>query len=69
MTVTHEIKILDDKIKASPAQYNLSRRAAKISALPSEDLLEKYEYETGEDLGYIIKTIIRRGSSYFQPNI
>ena len=50
MTVTHEIKSLDDKIKANQAQYNLSRRAAKISALSSEDLLEKYEYVTGEDL-------------------
>ena len=52
MTVTHEIKIIDDKIKANQAQYNLSRRAAKISALSSEDLLEKYEYVPGEDLGH-----------------
>ena len=37
--------------KASQAQYDLAREAAKLSALSSEDLLEKYEYLTGEDLG------------------
>ena len=51
MTLTDELKILDDKIKANQAQYDLSREAAKISALSSKDLLEKYEYLTGEDLG------------------
>ena len=45
------LKILDDKIKANQAQYHLRREAAKISALSSKDLLEKYEYLTGEDLG------------------
>ena len=52
MTLTDEVKILDDKIKASQAQYDLGREAAKISALSSKDLLEKYEYLTGEDLGH-----------------
>ena len=42
---------LDDKIKANQAQYNLDREAAKISALSSKEL-DKYEYLTGEDLGY-----------------
>ena len=51
MTLTDELKILDDKIKANQAQYDLSREAAKIFALSSKDLLEKYEYLTGEDLG------------------
>ena len=51
MTLTAELKILDGKIKANQAQYDLSREAAKISALSSKDLLEKYEYLTGEDLG------------------
>ena len=50
MTLTDELKILDDKIKANQAQYDLSREAAKISGLSSKDLLEKYEYLTGEDL-------------------
>ena len=52
MTLTDELKILGDKIKANQAQYDLGREAAKISALSSKDLLEKYEYLTGEDLGH-----------------
>ena len=32
------------------AQYNLDRKAAKISALSSNNL-HKYEYLTGEDVG------------------
>ena len=52
MTLTHELKILDDKIKANQAHYNLGREAAKISALFSEDLLGKSKYLTGEDLGH-----------------
>ena len=44
MTLTDELKILDDKIKANQAQYDLGREAAKISALSSKDLLKKYEY-------------------------
>ena len=52
MAFTDELKILDDKIKANQAQYDLGREAAKISALSSKDLLEKYEYLTAEDLGH-----------------
>ena len=51
MTLTNEINILDDKIKANEAQYNLEREAAKIFALSSKEL-DKYEYLTGEDLRY-----------------
>ena len=51
MTVTDQLKIIDDKIKANQAQYDLDRLAAKISALSSGEL-RKYEYLTGEDLGY-----------------
>ena len=51
MTLTDEIKILEDKIKANQAQYNLHREAAKITALSSKEW-DKYEYLTGEDLGY-----------------
>ena len=51
MTVTDQIKILDDKIKSNQAQYDFGREAAKISELSPKDLLEKYEYLTGEDLG------------------
>ena len=41
MTLTDEHKILDNKIKANQAQYDLGREAAKISVLSSKDLLEK----------------------------
>ena len=51
MTLIEQVKILDDKIKAKKAQYDLDKEAAKISALSSGEL-EKYEYLTGEDLGY-----------------
>ena len=49
MTLTEQVKILDDKIKANKAQYNLDREAAVTSALSSGDL-EKYEYLAGKDL-------------------
>ena len=50
MTVTDQIKVLDRKIKQNEAQYDLDRKAAKISALSSNNL-DKYEYLTGENLG------------------
>ena len=52
MVVTDQTKILDDKIKSNQAQYDLGREAAKIATLSSKNLLEKYEYLTGKDLGY-----------------
>ena len=51
MTLTEQVMILDNKIKANKAQYDLDRKTAKISALSNGEL-EKYEYSTGEDLGY-----------------
>ena len=51
MTLTDELKILDDKIYANQAQCDLGKETVKISALSSKDLLEKYEYLIGEDLG------------------
>ena len=51
MTLTDKLKIIDNKIKANQAQYDLHREAAKIFALSSGEL-EKYEYLIGEDLGY-----------------
>ena len=51
MTLTDELQILVDKIKANQVQYNLDRETIKIYALSSGQL-EKYEYFTGEDLGY-----------------
>ena len=56
MTITDQIKILDRKIMQNEAQYDLDRKAAKISALFSNNL-DKYEYLTGEDLGLKPSTI------------
>ena len=49
MTVTDQLKIIDNKIKANQAHYDLDRLEAKISAYSSGDL-RKYEYLTGQDL-------------------
>ena len=58
MTLTYELKIIDDKIKVNQAQYDLDREAAKIFPLSSKEL-DIYEYSTikkkkitGKDLGY-----------------
>ena len=56
MTVPDQIKILDRKIMQNEAQYDLDRKAAKISALASNNL-EKYEYLTGEDIGLKPSTV------------
>ena len=50
MTITDHIKILNKKVMQNEAQYDLDRKTAKKSALPSKNL-DKYEYLTGEDLG------------------
>ena len=49
-TVTDQIKILDRKIMKNEAEYDLDRKAAKISAFSSNNF-DKYGYLTGEDLG------------------
>ena len=49
MTLTDQIKILDRKIMQNKAQYELGRKAAKISAL-SCNKLDKYEYLAVENL-------------------
>ena len=51
MTVKDQLKIVDNEIRQNQADYNLYRRNAKISTL-SSGKLDKYEYLTGEDLGY-----------------
>ena len=51
MIVIDQIKILDRKIKQNETQYDLDRKAGKISVLSSNNL-DKYEYFTGEDLGF-----------------
>ena len=56
MTVNDQIKILDRKIMQNEAQYDLDRKAAKISALSSNNL-GKYKYLTGENLGLKPSTV------------
>ena len=56
MTVTDHIEILNRKIKQNEAQYNLDKKAAKISALSSENL-DKYEHLAGEDLDLKSSTV------------
>ena len=51
MTRKYQIKILDDKIKANNAQYDLDRMNAEISAYSSGDL-PKYEYLTKKNVRY-----------------
>ena len=45
MAVADQIKILDGKIMEMEAQFDLERKAAKISASSTSNL-EKYEYST-----------------------
>ena len=65
MVLTDDLKIIDNKIKANQAQYDLGREAAKISALFSKDLLEKYEYSTDEDLGHRQSVLEQNKFEYF----
>ena len=51
MTRKEQNVILNDKIEANDAQYNLDRMNAEISAYSSGDL-PKYEYLTKKDLNY-----------------
>ena len=56
MTITNQIKILNRKTMQNEAQYDLDRKAAKISTLSSNNS-NKYEYLTGEDLGLKPSTV------------
>ena len=51
MTQSDQIKILNDKIKANNAQYDVNRLKAEISDYFSGDL-DKYEFLTKQDLKY-----------------
>ena len=56
MTITDQIKILNNFIMQNEAQYDLDRKAAKISALSCNNL-DKYKYLADEDLGLKPNTI------------
>ena len=51
MTVADQIKTFDRKIKQNEAQYDLDRKAAIKSSKFLKNI-DKYEYLTGDDLGY-----------------
>ena len=63
MTVTDQIEILKRKIEKNEAQYDLDRKAAKISRLSSNNL-DKYKYLTGEGLGLKSSTVERAKFGY-----
>ena len=65
MTVTDQLKIIDNKIEVNQAQYDVNRLAAKISTLSSDEL-EKYEYLTGEDLGYK-QSVVEQAKFEYSP--
>ena len=56
MTVTDQIKMLNRKIMQNKEQYDLDRKAAKITAFFSNNL-DKYEYLAVEDLGLKPSTV------------
>ena len=61
MTLTDELKIFDDTIKANQPQYDLDRKTAKISALASKEL-DKYQYLTGKDIAYKLGVVEKNKS-------
>ena len=65
MTVAEQVKILNSKIKANKAQYDLDKEAAKMSALSTGEL-KKFEYLTGEDSGYK-PDIIQKAKFEYSP--
>ena len=65
MTKIDQLKILDNKIRASKAQYDLDRKNAEISALSNGEL-EKYEYLTEKDLG-IKPDVIQKAKFDYSP--
>ena len=65
MTITDQIKILNKKIMQNEAQYDLDRKSAKISTLPSNNL-NKYEYLTSEDLG-LKPSIVEQAKFKYSP--
>ena len=49
ISISEEIKTIDNKIKQNKAQYNLDQQTTKISALSSENV-SQYEFLTGKDV-------------------
>ena len=65
MAINEQIKILDNMIRSNQAQYDLDRQNAKMSVLSSGEL-DKYEYLTGEDLGYK-QDVVQKANFEYSP--
>ena len=65
MTVTDQIYILNRKNKQNESQYDLDRKAAKISALSSNNL-DKYELLAGENLN-LKPSIVEKAKFEYSP--
>ena len=63
MTKKEQLKVLNDKINANRADFNLNRQTAKTSALATGDL-DKYEYLTGEETNYRSNPIEQKRFEY-----
>ena len=63
MTVTNQINILNRKIKQNESKYDLDKKAAEISVLPSKNL-NKYENLIGEDLDLKPSTVEKAKFEY-----
>ena len=68
MSISEEIKTINNKIEQNEAQYNFDRQTAKISAL-SPGNVSKYESLTGKDLvpiqNLLEKAAIMKRFEYF----
>ena len=68
MSISEEIKTINNKIEQNKAQYNFDRQTAKISAL-SPGNVSKYESLTGKDLvpiqNLLEKAAIMKRFEYF----
>ena len=67
MTAADQINKLDRKIKQNETQYDLNRKAAKIFALSSGNLV-KDKYLAGEDPNYILSTVEQAQFDYSPLN-
>ena len=68
MAVADQSKVSDRKIMQNEAQYDLDRKAAKISALSSNNL-DRYEYLTSEDLDLNPSTVEQARFEYSPSGI
>ena len=63
MTKKEQLKVLNNKINANRADFNLNHQTAKTSALATGDL-DKYEYLTGEETNYRSNPVERKRFEY-----